>query len=407
MTTRRDFLKGSLTSAAAISLSAGMPRLLAAAGAAASNSSSENVLVMIQLSGGNDGLNTVIPHGDDGYRRNRFSLAVPQGQIIKIDDYLGFHPSFRGMNQLLEDGSLSILQGIGYPKPNRSHFESMDIWHTANLTVGERENGWLGRFLDENTAADAQETPALHLGEEKQPLALVADRVRVPSVQSLEGFKLQDGGNRSLRRTVEKTTEVERPESDELLSFLQRSTQTALTSSEQVQAALSNYNTPVNYPGFGLARKLRTVAQMIDAGLKTRIYYVTLGGFDTHSDQKEAHAGLLQQLSESLSAFLQDLQHQGNAQRVLSVVFSEFGRRVKENGSRGTDHGAAAPMFLAGDQVKSGVIGKHPSLTDLDDGDLKFHTDFRQIYATLLEDWLRCDSQAILGRRFKKVNCLA
>ncbi len=405
-TTRRQFLSAAARSSALISLSPLVPQILLQATAAAAESPGERVLVVVQLTGGNDGLNTVVPYGDDAYRRNRFTLAIGADQVLKIDGYAGLHPSMRGFAKLLEDGKLAIVQGVGYPNPNRSHFESMDLWHTAHQAAVNRPSGWLGRYLDAAAKRDGRDVPAMHLGAEQQPLALVGQDIQVPSIQSLERFRLEVDGDSELRRVVQTSVTAERPADNDLLTFVQNSTTAALTSSERVEHALGNYRTPVSYPDTGLAQKLRTVAQLIDAGMSTRIYYLALDGFDTHSNQGATHANLLAELSDATAAFLQDLSQHDHAQRVLLMTFSEFGRRVKENASQGTDHGAAAPMFLAGGTVKPGLHGKHPSLTDLQEGDLKHHTDYRQVYATVLQDWLGWKSDLILGGTFQPLSII-
>lgn len=379
--------------------------------AALDKQNNDNILVVVQLSGGNDGLNTVVPYGDDSYNKNRFTLRIAKQQVLKLNNYIGLHPAMTGMKELYDEGKLAILQGIGYPNPNRSHFASMDIWHTARLDAPEdtnpaRRTGWIGRYLDGALSGKGLDVPALHLGSDRQPLAVVGQDVRVPSVQSLEGFKFQTGGDQKLAKAVKAANTVARPASNDLLNFMHRSTVTAMDSSKQVQDATRNYSTPVKYPGSGLAKKLKTVAQLIDAGLTTRVYYVTLGGFDTHANQQQAHFGLLKQLSDAVNAFMKDITHHGHNKRVLLMSFSEFGRRIKENASRGTDHGAAAPMFILGDPARSGIIGAHPSLTNTQQGDLKEHTDFRQVYASVLDEWLRFDSRKVLGRKFTRLDVL-
>jgi uncharacterized protein (DUF1501 family) len=293
----------------------------------------------------------------------------------------------------------------------------MDIWHTARRETpgqgtGHRATGWLGRCLDAQSAsasgaAASRDVPALHLGPSRLPLALVGDRVRVPSVQTLEGFKLEDGGSERVRRVIREAAAARREDGDDLVTFLQQSTVSALESSRRVQESLAHGKAAVAYPGTGLGKRLQTVAQLIDAGLETRVYYVELDGFDTHANQAAAHAGLLAELSGAVTAFVQDMTARGHGKRVLAMTFSEFGRRVKENASQGTDHGAAAPMFVAGGRVKSGLIGKHPSLADLDEGDLKFATDFRGVYAGVLEHWLGVASEPVLGKGFAPVKVTA
>lgn len=408
MTTRREFLK-TAGSAAVLSFSPGLPGVLAAAAAQQASTKGDTVLVVVQLSGGNDGLNTIVPYGDDAYHKNRFTLRVNKVSALAIDDYVGFHPSMRPFAELLEKKRLGIVQGVGYPHPNRSHFESMDIWHTARQEPERRHTGWLGRYLDAMavSGAGSRDVPALHLGGERAPLALSALQAQAASVRSLDQFRFADGGNTRFRETIEKTAAVRREGAGDLVRFLQSSTTAALTSSERVHQAMRDYKPALKYPTTGLAERLRSVAQLIDAGLGTRIYYVALDGFDTHSDQGEAHANLLSELSGAVGALVEDLAQHGHADRVLVMMFSEFGRRLRENASRGTDHGAAAPMLLAGGRVHPGLIGRHPSLTDLDDGDPKFHTDFREIYAAVLQNWLGWSTEGILDASFKPVAVLA
>jgi uncharacterized protein (DUF1501 family) len=401
--TRRQFLKAGLGSAGVVCLGAGAPNfLLRAAETAGKNS--DNVLVVLQLTGGNDGLNTIVPFDDPEYRRLRPELGIPTDQVLKIGDGLGFHPSLKGLAKLLEESKLGIVQGVGYPNPNRSHFESMDIWHTC-VTAKNRNAGWLGRYLDASARAGG-DLPALHFGGEQQPLALKARQTHVPSVQTLEKFKLQFAERAEIRAAAE-TGAKPRAAGDDLLEFLQTAKSAALASSRRVEESLGKYQTSITYPETDLARKLRTIAQLVDAGLGTRIYYVTLDGFDTHSNQPAAHAGLLTEFGDAAAAFTADAAEHGHGPRVTMMVFSEFGRRVKENASQGTDHGAAAPMFLCGERVKPGLIGKHPSLTDLDDGDQKFHTDFRGVYAALLEKWLGQPSAEILAGEFPPADVFA
>ncbi|HIA18628.1 MAG TPA: DUF1501 domain-containing protein, partial [Planctomycetaceae bacterium] len=361
--------------------------------------------VVIQLSGGNDGLNTVVPFSQERYYAARPTLAIPKSQVLKINDQLGLHPSLDGFEKLLQAESLAIIQGVGYPEPNRSHFESMDIWHTCHRKGQPREDGWLGRYLDMTVGLRdgrgvGDGISALHLGEEKQPLALRAQETRVASVQSLKQFRLAGGGIRQLQELIGSAKRDRDAAANALLDFVQDSTQLALTATERLESATGNYKTEVKYPETPLARKLSVAAQLIHSKLNTRIFYVTLDGFDTHSRQADAHAALLSQLGDALQAFMEDLREHGHAGRVLTVCFSEFGRRVQENASQGTDHGAAGPMFLIGPGVQAGLHGKHPSLEDLVQGDLQHAIDFRQVYATILDRWLACPSQQILGGEF-------
>ncbi len=413
-TTRRNFLSAISASTAAVSsgmvsLSPVAPRFLLESAALGAERRGDTILVVVQLTGGNDGLNTVIPYADDHYRNNRSSLMFDKNQVLKIDDYLGFHSSLRGFATLLENKQLAILQGIGYPNPNRSHFESMDIWHTCQGKPDKQQGGWLGRAFDAHKSELQQraDTAALHLGDEPQPLALAARETATPSVRSLERFKLDTAGDAERRSAIQTATQMPRESKNDLLKFVQTSTTAALAASQRIEAAAKDYKTPVKYPTSALAVKLKSVAQLIDAGLTTRVYYVAIDGWDTHSNQAAAHAGLLEQLGDAVAAFTEDLNQHGHGERVVTLMFSEFGRRVKENASRGTDHGAAAPVFLAGSALRPGVIGKHPSLTDLDDGDLKHHTDFRAVYAALLENWLKWPSAPVIGDMHKPISLFA
>ena len=296
------------------------------------------------------------------------------------------------------------MQGVGYPNPNRSHFESMDIWHTAHRQSERPPLGWLGRYLDEAAQQMGGDAAAMHLGAEIQPLALAARHVRAVSVQSLKRFRLQ-GADDDVRAATEA---ADAPRRCGQWSAGLRADQhdVGLFSQPPRRASVGHYKSDATYPSTELAQKLSTIAQLIDAGLETRIYYVTLDGFDTHANQAVPLSSLLRQLGDATQAFVDDLTQHQHAERVLLMTFSEFGRRVKENASKGTDHGAAAPMFLAGGRVKPGLIGAHPSLTDLSDGDLKHHTDFRQVYATVLEDWLGAKGPAILGQQFQTLPLL-
>jgi uncharacterized protein (DUF1501 family) len=401
---RRRFLASisaaaSAASAGLVSLAPRAPGFLLESAAYGADRPGENVLVVVQLSGGNDGLNTVVPYTDEIYKKKRrASLAIDASQVLKIDGSLGFHPSLKGFSALLENRQLAIVQGVGYPNPNRSHFESMDIWHSARMQAKEQVSGWLGRAFDSHKGMITSiDPPGVHLGDERQPLALSARNVPSPSIRSLAQFKLETGNDERQRAAIEAAVGVVRSNPSELLRFIQTRSTSALEVSRRIEASNQVYKTSVTYPGTPLAQKLKRIAQLIDAGLTTRVYYVALDGFDTHSDQPAAHAGLLDQLGGALGAFAEDLNAHSHLNRVTTLVFSEFGRRVEENASRGTDHGAAAPVFLVGNRVRSGLIGSHPRLDDLSDGDLKFHTDFRSVYAALLEKWLGWSAVPILG----------
>jgi uncharacterized protein (DUF1501 family) len=319
---------------------------------------------------------------------------------------IGLHPSLGGMGKLLENGKLAILQGIGYPNPDRSHFRSMEIWETARTEPGAIDTGWLGRALDASPPAAGGDLPALHIGNRDSLLAFKAKRTDVPSLESLEAYKLKLAGDDATKRaTRDEIDTVARAgkTDDPLLGFLRRSTLAAYESSKRLEAHDSKPAGDAKYPNFGLANRLKLIAQIIKAGFNTRIYYTALDGFDTHANQPATHAALLTELSDSLAAFHADLAAAGHGDRVAILSFSEFGRRVAENASAGTDHGAAAPAFVIGPVAKAGLIGDHPKFDDLDDGDLKHHTDFRRIYAELLEGWLGLPAEPVLGKGFARL----
>lgn len=403
-TTRRSFLTTGAAATSVLSFGKVAPAFLKQA--AAESKADGRILVVVEMAGGNDGLNTVIPFDDDDYRKARPELAIGSSDVLKINDRLGLHPVMTGFAELLERDQLAIIQGVGYDNPNRSHFESMDIWHTCQRKDTSRIDGWLGRYLEEAGRAASSDPAGLHLGDDKQPFALMSRDVRVPSIRSLEQFRLSGNSDQTFRRAVRELADARRETSNDLLGFVQSSTSSAITASERIEAAGMNYKPSDEYPETALARQLQTVAKLIDSGLTTSVYYVRLDGFDTHAQQDGAHQSLLRQLSDSVSTFMKDMLAHGHGDRILCLCFSEFGRRVAENASHGTDHGTAGPMFLAGPHVNAGLIGDHPSLQDLQDGDLKHHTDFRQVYATVLERWLNCSSSTILKGSFKPVDAL-
>jgi len=403
---RRIFLRSSIGSAAAIGVGAALPKCFAEAASGGSRSD-ERVLIVVQMSGGNDGLNTIVPYADDDYRSARPKLAISTSEVLKCDGDDGLHPSMSGMHDLLQDGQFAAVRNVGYEKPNRSHFESMDIWHTCRRKDEPRPDGWLGRFLDQQPVTAGGDVSALHLGREQQPAAIASSNIRVPTVKELAEFQLRGNDKQSLRELLQNRQPTSTASDNELLSFLQSSTTAAIAASQRVTEAAQGYRSEVKYPETELGNKLRVVAQLIDAGLTTRIYYVQHDGFDTHAQQAPTHSILLRQWSDAVSALVRDLKAHDHGQRVCVMTFSEFGRRVSENASEGTDHGAAGPMFLCGGGVKAGIVGKRPNLTDLQDGDLKHEYDFRQVYASVLRDWLGSDPTPILGKEYKSLPLFA
>jgi uncharacterized protein (DUF1501 family) len=374
----------------------------------------DRVLVVVQLGGGNDGLNSVVPFGHAEYYRRRPRLAVPapgkggDAAALALDDTegIGLHPGLGGLKTLMDDGVASIVQGVGYPNPNRSHFASMDIWHTADTTG--TNNGWLGRYFDCTCNGTPEAQGSVALGR-SAPLALQGAIQKPVSFESAELFRwlgedLHDSLSAPYQAINRRGGPGQAGDASQL-GFLLRTALDAQVSSERIRAAVAK-SPLVRYPRGDLARQLQIVGAMIRDGMTTRVYDVSLGGFDTHAGQAPRHANLLRQLGDSLLAFHKDLTAQGNDGRVLTMVFSEFGRRVGQNASGGTDHGTAAPMYFVGPMLRPGLLGTHPSLTDLDQGDLKFTVDFRSIYAAIIEDWLAGPARQVLNGEFRKAQLL-
>ena len=372
----------------------------------------ERILVIIQLGGGNDGLNTVVPYGASEYFNARPSIAIGvpgstrggAGAAIELDQAkgIGLHPALTGLKELYDDGLVTVVQGTGYPNPNRSHFTSMDIWQTAR-TDG-KGNGWVGRYFDATCNGTPAPEGAVAMGRQA-PLALMGDVQKPIAFESAELFewlgKDLHGTLAAPYESINRRGTLDGVEAETQASFLMRTALDAQISSERIRTAVAK-RPLVEYPGSGLARQLQTIGAMIRDGMRTRVYYASLSGFDTHSGQVGSHANLMGQLGGALRAFQNDLKAQGNEGRVVTMCFSEFGRRVRQNASAGTDHGTAAPLFLVGAPVRPGILGEHPSLVDLDQGDLKHTVDFRSVYAGILEDWLRAPSEKVLGGTFPK-----
>jgi uncharacterized protein (DUF1501 family) len=430
--TRRQFLAQGLTLASAAatipwflnSSAFGLP-MPAAGLSSIPGVPEDHVLVVIQLSGGNDGLNTVVPYGLDAYYRVRPAIGIPAQNVLKLDSGIGLHPQLGGIKEMYDSGMCSIVQGVGYPNPNRSHFKSMDIWHTADTSA--TGNGWLGRYFDAECCgygkgesgspeagagrAAGPHMPGIAVGR-SAPLAMQGQQIKPISFETEELFRWTGQDiHPALVDPYQKITSRPVPEGANLgssASFLMRTALDAQVASDLIRKAV-RLRPGAQYPGSELGRQLAMVAAMIRAGLPTRVYYVQLGGFDTHAGQGGAsgrHAQLLGQLAGAVKAFYQDLKTSENAERVMTMSFSEFGRRVGQNASQGTDHGTAAPMMLFGPMVRPGLIGEHPSLTDLDEGDLKYRIDFRSVYAGILEGWLKADSKKILEGHYRPLPVL-
>jgi uncharacterized protein (DUF1501 family) len=387
------------------------------------------ILVVLQMAGGNDGLNMVVPYADDAYYRARPRLGLAAGKLLKIDNHIGLNGKLSGLKSLFDEGHVAVVQGVGYPNPNRSHFRSTEIWQTASDADRNEAQGWLGRYFD-NYCSGCDPTVGVAIGD-AMPQAFAAKTPTGVTFSRPEQFRwrssepnsgrmsaeefffrqLNEGGGDDAAIAPADGASVDaiagKTKSDlSTMDFLQRTALDAQVSSDKILEIARKHKSSVAYPPGQLAASLNVIARMIAGGLTTRVYYASQGGFDTHAGQMNAHERLMGDFNDAVSAFVADLKQQGNFDRVLLMTFSEFGRRVTENANGGTDHGTAAPMFLLGGKVKPGLFGKYPSLTDLDRGDLKFNTDFRSVYGTVLDRWLKAPSQTVLGRKFSELPVL-
>ena len=424
--TRRDFLKtGVLGGALSWTVPAFLERTFFVLDSEAADSDTQNIngkdgpiLVILQMAGGNDGLNTVIPHSDDVYHSARPRLAVPADQVLRLDDRVGLHSRLGGLRHLYDSGEVAIIQGVGYPNPNRSHFRSTDIWQTASDANRYAREGWIGGYFD---SCCRGEDPAVGVSIGRQaPLAFAARTPMGITFSRPEQFRFIASSSADPAATEEMFREMNSAEDipensggsvaalaggnsvpdGGALEFIRRASLDAQISSDRIREITRKTRPRVSYPNSRLASDLGLVARLIAGGMPTRVYYVSQGGYDTHSGQAGSHERLLSELDGAFAAFVADLKEQGNFDRVLLMTFSEFGRRVAENSSGGTDHGAAAPLFVLGGGIRPGVFGRHPSLTDLHDGDLVHGLDFRSVYATVLEKWLKAPASTILKRKF-------
>jgi len=433
-TTRRDFLRTTILGGA---LSWTVPSFVAqtfqALGAQADGSLTQiqtgtdgPILVLIQLAGGNDGLNAVVPYTNDFYYKARPNIGIKKDAVLTLNDTLGLNPAMAGFKDLFDNGHLSVVSGVGYPNPNRSHFRSTEIWQTASDEDKYLTDGWLGRYFD-NACQGCDPTIAVNIGP-RLPQAFASHTPTGVSLENPDSYRFIGAGPNDDETAAYRSMYV--PADDSLpdlssggahansggsvsmvsgtvmlqngqsaLDFLERTSMDAQVSSDKIRAITSKTPMRSNYPNNGLAKNLQLVARLIAGGLPSRIFYVSQGGYDTHTNQRGSQDARLRELADSVKAFTNDLASIGAFDRVLIMTFSEFGRRVQENASGGTDHGAAAPMFLIGPKIKSGLLGAEPSLDpkDLTDGDIKYNTDFRSVYATLLQDWLKTNPLPILG----------
>jgi uncharacterized protein (DUF1501 family) len=399
---RRTFIKSGIS---ALSVSLIAPRLFLSSAQAAGFDTRQpgesKIFVILQMGGGNDGLNMVVPYGLGQYYSVRPTIGIEQSKVLHLNNQIGLNPNMDALHELYKAGKVALVQGVGYPSPNRSHFRSIEIWQTANP---EKiiDTGWLGRYLDlsqsgDNLFAAVNVEPTL-------PKTLAATKCLVPSVNNVFEFTFRTDPQFAADRDVQRKAfegiydsfALKRPEVD----LLRKVGTDANQASDYLQKIVRNYKSEVKYPNGQVGNGLKFIAQMISGGVNARIFSVNLDGFDTHTNQLGAQNRLLKQLSDGIAAFYQDLELHGLQDDVVLMTFSEFGRRVAENNGRGTDHGTAAPLFVVGGKIKGGVYGDHPSLTNLDEGDLKYNVDFRCVYATILEKWIGADSRQILGQNF-------
>jgi len=427
--TRREFLNGTLLGAGvACTAPAFLHQTMSALHAAELDKATQPVtgkdtpiLVVLQLAGGNDGLNTLVPHTHDAYYKSRPRLAVAKGSVLKLNDTLGLAPQLPFLKSAYDDGRLAIVQGVGYPNPNRSHFRSTEIWECATDADKVSKTGWLGRYFDNACTGAPDPTVGVAVSRE-QPQAFFAEHNSGISLSSPQAYRWANDNDpaalslfadlngpdtgmmsgASIGTPGAKT----QPKEESTLDFLARTALDARVSSDKITKIAGNARGG-EYPPSQLGQSLSLVSRMIAGSLTARVYYVSHGGFDTHNNQSGTHQRLLGELDAALKAFFADIKRLGQADRVCLMTFSEFGRRVAENASGGTDHGTAAPLFVLGAGVKPGLYGTAPSLTDLDQGDLKHTTDFRSVYATVLDRWLKTPSEKVLGRAFGDTGFMA
>ena len=369
----------------------------------------DRTLIVVQMAGGNDGLNTVIPFGDPLYHQMRPTLSIPDTSVIHLDTRLGLHPNLAPLKQLWDDGHLAIVEGVGYPNQSLSHFQAMDIWQTLDLN-GTGNQGWLSKLVSGWVDQDGHPFKAMDIGVQTAQ-ALASISAPVPTISSVNTYRIYpdpadaDNGNARLQALMKLYNSY--PETSPYAALLDTTALSAQDGSKQLHNADAQYQAAVTYPQGPFAAGLKILAEAIVQGLGLRVGYVTLGGFDTHANQQTTHNVLMKTLADGLSAFYTDLSKHGKADNVVVMTWSEFGRRVEENGSQGTDHGTAAPMFVMGNTVNKGTFGEPPNLGNLDNnGNLKYTTDFRSVYATILDRWLGASSHDVLGSSFGSQNFL-
>jgi uncharacterized protein (DUF1501 family) len=414
--TRRAMIKdGLLVVSAGMIMPAVFSRGVASAraqaldGSRVAQTASDRTLIVVQMAGGNDGLNTVVPFSDPLYLKVRPTLAIPENKVLPLDSRLGLHPNLQPLKKLWDAGHLAIIEGLGYPNQSLSHFQAMDIWQTLDLS-GNGSEGWLGKLVAGLVDKEGHPFKAIDIGVQTAQ-ALQSISTQVPTIANVKTYSLYpdpadaDGGNARLQALMKLYNSY--PGTAPYAALLDTTALNAQDGSRQLRQADATYQPAVTYPKGPFADGLKVLAEAIVQDLGLRVGYVTLGGFDTHANQQTTHDTLLLTLANGLSAFYSDLAAHGKADKVVVMTWSEFGRRVDENGSLGTDHGTAAPLFVLGNPVNKGIYGEPPSLSNLDEnGNLKYTVDFRSIYATVLDRWMGASSKDILGGSFGSQNFL-
>lgn len=363
----------------------------------------DTVLVVCQLTGGNDGLNTVVPYADKAYYSLRPTIGIGEDKVLKLNEHLGLHPSLTGLHELFQQGKVAVVNNVGYPKANRSHFKSMEIWQSAS-PEGKLKGGWIGRHFDILAKHEAL-SPIAGLGlSTEKPLALDTQVASIPCFASLADVKsmLGDPDTERMLREIQGMDAMQ----GSATHAVQQASKSALDAIGILQKQLATYTPKGEYGNDAFGQGFKQIAQLIATSPQTRVVYFSAGGFDTHARQPDTHAKLLQGFGNAVNAFQKELESMGRADKVVTIVFSEFGRRASENASMGTDHGQAAPMFIIGGPVKGGVHGPIPDLQNLDQGDVAFTQDFRGVYAATLDHWMGGDSELVLGQKFAPIEVL-
>lgn len=400
--TRRDFFKLSALASASMMIPNFIRPLQAKEITEKFLASGAKKLVIVQLSGGNDGLNTVIPYKNDIYYSSRNSIAIAEKDVLKITDELGFNPAMPKFKSLYESGYLSIINNVGYPNPDRSHFRSMDIWQSASASDKYVTSGWIGRYLDSECPDCKNPYNAIEVSDTLS-LALKGEKYNGIAVENPEKFFM----SASEQYFTDIANANKDKHNDENVSYLYKTIVEATSSAEYVYKTSKIYKSKTEYPKGQFSSNLKTIAELIVSGIDTQVFYVSLGGFDTHINQNGKQENLLKELSEGLYSFTEDLKTNDKLGDVFVLTFSEFGRRVKQNASGGTDHGTANNIFVInGNLKKPGFYNSAPDLTSLDNGDLKYEIDFRNIYAEILNKWLNVNDKKILGGSFNGLNLI-